>query len=448
MVSKSGADNGSEMSFLAVGSAMFTRRVSVCADENFLKVVKIIRDADVSFMNMEGLIGDLTAYPLKNYSWSAYFNAEEWLAEEYKWMGFNMVSLANNHTNDWSPEALYTTRKLLDKAGLVHAGAGKNLSEAREPGYLDTAKGRVALIAVDSSYEWGEFGQVLMASEARGIILGRPGVNAIRYYCEYVVDKASFQELKRIYHLLKLRPSFVKKGAEKENELFFSSGEAGIKFKIGDKPGYHTFANTSDVEANLRWIKNAKKQADYVLVTQHTHALGNAETGPFEPVAAQFISEFAHACIDAGADAYLGHGLNGQGIEIYKNKPIFYDLGWFSWMVETLRRYPSDCYENWGLDSKATPSDFVNARPSAGFGGEWYFQGVLSGFKLKDGNLTELKLYPITMSREKPTWQRGVPTMADKLTGKKIIEYYQKLSKPLGTQIDYKDGVGVIRLKK
>jgi poly-gamma-glutamate synthesis protein (capsule biosynthesis protein) len=142
----------------------------------------------------------------------------------------------------------------------------------------------------------------------------------------------------------------------------------------------------------------------------------------------------------------LGHGLHGKGIEIYKDKPIFYDLGWFSWMVETLRRYPSDGYENWGLDSKATPADFVDARPAAGFGSEGFSKGVLSSFILREGKLAELKLYPITMGHEKPVWQRGIPILADEATGRTIIEGYQQLSKPYGTQIDYRDGIGVARV--
>ena len=39
---------------MASGSAMYTRRVSVSKDPDFLKVVEKLRSADVSFMNFEG----------------------------------------------------------------------------------------------------------------------------------------------------------------------------------------------------------------------------------------------------------------------------------------------------------------------------------------------------------------------------------------------------------
>ena len=142
--------NSREMSVLAAGSAMYTRRVSVCTDEKFLEVVKLVRDCDVSFVNMEGHIGDPEAYPLKPYSFASYYAGEPWVAEEYKWTGFNLAALANNHATDWSPESLYTTQRLLDEAGIVHAGTGKNLTAAREQ-HLGKAAGRGADIERDGA---------------------------------------------------------------------------------------------------------------------------------------------------------------------------------------------------------------------------------------------------------------------------------------------------------
>lgn len=436
-----------EMSFLAAGSAMYTRRVSVCTEQAFLDVVKLIRSCDVSFMNMEGLIGHPDAYPLKPYSFASYFSGEPWLAEEYKWTGFNLTSLANNHSTDWSPEAIYETTRRLDDAGIVHAGAGKNLTAAREPGYLDTKNGRVALISIDSSMEQGEFARPTMASDARGAVLGRPGVNAIRYEVYIETDKETFESLKRIRSQLKMD---VFRGREKdtEAEIFFSNaGNPGLKFRLGDRPGFHTEADPKDVEANLRWVRNAKAMADYVLVTHHTHANGNHETGPYVEVPAEFVQKLAHDCIEAGADAFLGHGYHGKGIEIYQGKPIFYDLGWFAWMVETLPRYPSDLYEEWGLGADALPVDIVNARPAGGFGtSSLWNEGLLYEFTLDAGRVTALKLHPVTMGRELPPWERGLPRRASGSAAEKIFKRYQEMSEAFGTRMDYENGVGVVRV--
>nr|WP_318528309.1 CapA family protein [Mesorhizobium sp. ZC-5] len=43
-----------------------------------------------------------------------------------------------------------------------------------------------------------------------------------------------------------------------------------------------------------------------------------------------YQQSFARKMIDAGADAYVGHGPHlPRGIEIYKGRPIFYSLGNF-----------------------------------------------------------------------------------------------------------------------
>ena len=67
-------------------------------------------------------------------------------------------------------------------------------------------------------------------------------------------------------------------------------------------------------------------QADYVLISIHSHELsGNSKENPSD-----FLQEFAHKCIDSGADAIIGHGPHLlRPIEIYKNRPIFYSLGDF-----------------------------------------------------------------------------------------------------------------------
>ena len=61
------------LNLMASGSAMYTRRVSVSKDPDFLKVVEKLRSADVSFMNFEGQIGHPDAYPIKPYSFASYF---------------------------------------------------------------------------------------------------------------------------------------------------------------------------------------------------------------------------------------------------------------------------------------------------------------------------------------------------------------------------------------
>ena len=45
----------------------------------------------------------------------------------------------------------------------------------------------------------------------------------------------------------------------------------------------------------------------------------------------QYMTDIAHAAIDAGADIVVGHGPHySLPIEVYKGKPVFYGLGNFS----------------------------------------------------------------------------------------------------------------------
>ena len=58
-------------------------------------------------------------------------------------MGVNLVSCANNHSYDYGEGGVLTNLKHLRHSDLVHAGTGRNLSEARAPAYMDTPNGRV-----------------------------------------------------------------------------------------------------------------------------------------------------------------------------------------------------------------------------------------------------------------------------------------------------------------
>ncbi len=51
--------------------------------------------------------------------------------------GFDLVTLANNHSLDYGAEALASTLQLLDAAGVRHTGAGMNRIEAHQPAVIN-----------------------------------------------------------------------------------------------------------------------------------------------------------------------------------------------------------------------------------------------------------------------------------------------------------------------
>lgn len=60
--------------------------------------------------------------------------------------GINTCVLANNHLMDWGKKGLIETIDTLEKAGIKHSGAGKNLTEARAPAIIQLPEGNRILI--------------------------------------------------------------------------------------------------------------------------------------------------------------------------------------------------------------------------------------------------------------------------------------------------------------
>ena len=76
----------------------------------------------------------------------------------------------------------------------------------------------------------------------------------------------------------------------------------------------------------LRWLREdiaaLRNHADIVVVSCHW-GLGKDILG--------YMTEIAHAAIDAGADVVIGHGPHHfLPVEVYRGKPVFYGLGSFS----------------------------------------------------------------------------------------------------------------------
>ena len=437
------AESG-DLTLVAAGDAMITRRLSVFREESFIGLAEAFRAADVGYVNLEILMHD---YEHSRGSTGGTFTASDPKnLEELKWAGVNLVSCANNHSYDYGEGGVLTNLRHLKKSGIVYAGTGPNLSEARAPGYLDTAAGRVALISISSTFS--EAGRAL---DQRPDLKGRPGLNALRHTTTYTVDRPAFDELRRIGGLLGLEAKkeierdFKFTGAvpEDTDTLFHLLGE---KFALGEEFHVSTEPNEEDMEGNLRWIREARRMADWVLVSLHCHETGATREDP-----PQFLTTFARACIDEGADAFIGHGPHvTRGIEIYNGRPIFYSLGNYIFQNDTVRWQPSYNYDLVKLGHDSTPADFYDARSendSRGFPSEsTYWESAVVRCEYKGGELRGLRLLPIDLGFGRPRSQRGRPVLAGPEVGRKVLQRIQSLSEPFGTTIDIDDGVGIVRL--
>lgn len=426
------ADAGDSITIALTGDAIITRRLSVYEEPAFLAMVHRLREATVAFTNLEVLFHDFEpdVTPAAQ-SGGTYMRAHPEIAKELAWAGFDVVSRANNHTMDYDAGGMRATTRAVEMAGLAHAGAGENLSEARAPVYVETRAGRVALISAAST-----FPESMRAGHQRRDVRGRPGLSPIRYTTEYVIPQASLQALRELREQLGLR------GGDDGDRLRM----LGATFVTGERPQIVTRPHTDDLTDIVASVRDAKRQANWVIVSSHSHeSAGNRE------VPADFVVDFARAVIDAGADVFVGHGPHVlRGIEIYKGKPIFYSLGNFIFQNETVELQPADNYEGQGLSPEALPSEFYDAREQRS-GGGWpidpmYWESVVAVPSFRDGRLTELRVYPVSLGYGLQRPQRGRPMLADEETGRKIIADLQRVSARFGTQIEYLDGVGVIRI--
>lgn len=423
-------DARGEMSFALAGDAIITRAMRPFREPEFLALRDIIRSATAGFVNLEILFHDYEddVIPAAA-SGGTYMRAEPELAHDLAWLGFDLVSMANNHTMDFGAGAARRTKVTAEAAGLVTAGFGENLAQARAPGYLETPGGRVALISIASTFDGA-----MRAGHQRPDMRGRPGLSPIRYQTTVTVTSEEMAGLKTA--VSRWRPGVAR--AETVNL-------GGVRFVEGADPGRATAAHAGDLAEIVEVVREAGRQADWVIVTSHSHEGAESRNVP-----ADFIVEVAHAAIDAGADMFVGHGPHVlRGIEIYRGAPIFYSLANFIFQNETVELQPADNYEAQGLGHRDHPGRFQDARIERSGGGfpadPAYWQSVLAVTQYEDGELKELRLYPITLGHGLARPVRGRPMLADAETGRRILEELAELSASFGSTLTIEDGVGVIR---
>ncbi|MBM3791722.1 MAG: CapA family protein [Acidobacteria bacterium] len=419
-----------DVTFALAGDTLITQKLSVHREPDFIRLIDAIRGADVAFANLEMLFHDYEPYPAAQ-SGGTYMRAEPAILQDIPWAGFDLVSLANNHSVDYGIEGLLINLEWVRKSGLVHAGVGRNLTLARSPGYLDSSVGRVALISCASTFP--AFG---LAGPDRPDVPGRPGLNPLRYTTTYLLDAEGMAALKQVQGKLSGRsPDAAAKTVNFQ----------GNRFELADKPGVRTAPDESDLKGLTASIRSARKQADWVLVTSHTHeGMPGERQRP-----AQFLETFARAAVDAGADMVIGHGPHVlRGIEIYKGKPIFYSIANFVFQNETVEFLPAENYLPYDLGPEATPADFSDRRydnDTRGFPVDpLNWESVVAFPVFRSGKLLKIELLPIVLGQGKPRPQRGRPMPADPEAARKIIESLAALSKPYGTQVVFQDGKGVI----
>ena len=318
------------------------------------------------------------------------------------------------------------------------------MDEASAPAYLDTQNGRVALISVVSTMN----NDAAMAGKQSRRYIGRPGLNGLRIDEYLQLTRAQFKVVEEIAKISHINAQTDIERAEgyhpplAEDVCMLKN----MTFRMGDDTKYITRPNKEDMERIKKSIYEAQMQADYIIISIHSHELsGDAKENP-----ADFLREFAHTCIDAGAHLVVGHGPHLlRPIELYKNRPIFYSLGDFVIHNECIPYAPEEMYAKQGLTSDATMRELFFDR-SAGYTrglmrDRRMLESVIPYVEMEDGKLKYLELMPIELNFDKKEiWQKGNPRFSNKHG---IIERLSEMSVALGTKITIDDrGFGVVEI--
>src|SRR5271156_49671 len=203
----------------------------------------------------------------------------------------------------------------------------------------------------------------------------------------------------------------------------------------GNKP------NPEDAQRILQSIRDARKQADLVIVYEHNHVFDKPfgtimlEELPERLAPPDWLKKWTHAEVDAGADIIVMHGAPLlHGVEIYHGRPIFFDLGNFIF--------------------QAPPIDVLLDEPI-----NW--ESVVAYVDFQGKSLRSIKFRPVAQNKigqgQADTQDehtnnlflqtRGLPTPATGEQAHYILQRLAGLSRPFGTTIEVKGETAMIKLK-
>jgi poly-gamma-glutamate capsule biosynthesis protein CapA/YwtB (metallophosphatase superfamily) len=190
--------------------------------------------------------------------------------------GIHAVGVANNV--NYGADNIAASLARLDQLGVLHAGAGANLAAARAPAIVARNGLSVGVVQRSSVY-WPTDHEAFADS---------PGIAVIRGHTAYHVPTGRFAP-----------------GVPPPN-------------RPGVPPLVVTWADAAYLAEFAEDIAALRPQVDVVVASCHW-GLGR------EPL--QYMTDIAHAAIDAGADVVMGHGPHYLlPVEFYKGRPIFYGL--------------------------------------------------------------------------------------------------------------------------
>jgi poly-gamma-glutamate synthesis protein (capsule biosynthesis protein) len=103
----------------------------------------LVRDADLAIANHEQPTPTNWVYHLQG----LVFSGKPELTRIFTRAGIDFLSLANNHIRDYGDAGVINTLRTLDRYGIRHAGAGRNVRAAARPAYLEVNGVTVGIVS-------------------------------------------------------------------------------------------------------------------------------------------------------------------------------------------------------------------------------------------------------------------------------------------------------------
>ena len=423
------------MKFTAVGDILVQKRLPQNY-EGFEEIKSFIEQGDARFFNLETTLNYEGECFASQFSGGTYVRTNPEMYYDMLRYGFNMTSANNNHAFDFSFEGFARTLETLNESGIVHAGIGNNLHQASAPAYLETEKGRVALIAVNLS-----FNPAMMAGVQSRRVAGRPGINGMRINRKVVVPAEDFEAVKRVGDRCGINcAKMITRGEGYYPYLPDDVCEIGDQqFVLGDDYGLIYDINKKDIERLKASVREAQMCSDYVIVSVHHHQI----EGMDKATVPEFHKELMRNIVDWGADAVIGHGPHLlRAIEVYKDKPIFYSLGDFLIQLYDVAFAPEDFYSQYGMDSDDSVIELLKKRSrdfTAGLMAQREMrEAIIPLWETEGKKLKSLKLMPVYASCGEGKYLEGLPQPAKDIA---FMDKLADMSKAYGVTITEKDGL-------
>lgn len=347
-------------------------------------VSEILGSCDMAFANLENGLSTVGSPNAGGQRYGPSLRGSPSLVGELPNYRIGAVSLANNHTGNFGPEALLETMKILDGSGIRHAGAGDDREAAFAATVIPLGGMRVGFLSVYSLYHEIE-AEDLAGPES-------PGIAGCRAYdvvaaTEPGLNLAGWSE--------DSDPPWVVPRRENGQRAMLAAGR-------------------KDLNRLTAAVGRARSKVDFLVLSVHFHWGRHLRRDiPYHQ------GVVARAAISAGADLVVGHGPHVlRGVEVHEGSSIVHSLGNFLLSP---------------LEGDAQSIDPAGDLPPSR-------RSVMLRVGLTEQR-TRLEFIPIWIGAD------GRPRTGEGEFARETLRELHGLSASLGTSLELRDGIGELVLE-